>query len=229
MSFTYPVPENELKRLEALRKYRILDTAPESDYDHITSLASLLTGCPMSYISFIDEQRQWMKSKKGLSLCETCRDTSFCTYTILEDEVMVVEDALLHPVFKQSSLVKSEPFIRFYAGAPIRDGEGYAIGSVCVVDTEPRKLTDDLKRALKELSSVTMKLIKTRNILDELMAAQSELKVLQGLLPICANCKYIRNDDGKWQQIEKYISEYSEASFTHGICPGCQAELYPGI
>ncbi|MDF3128437.1 GAF domain-containing protein [Kiritimatiellaeota bacterium B1221] len=229
MSFTYPVPENELKRLEALRKYRILDTAPESEYDHITSLASFLTGCPIAYISFIDEQRQWMKSKKGLSLCETDRDTSFCTYTILEDEVMVVEDALQHPVFKKSSLVKGEPFLRFYAGAPIRDEQGYGLGSVCVVDTEPRELSNDLKRGLHELSSVTMKLIKTRNVLDELVAVQRELKVLQGMLPICASCKYIRNDDGEWKQLESYISEYSEAHFTHGICPDCQEKLYPGI
>jgi GAF domain-containing protein len=224
-----PVPDNEQKRLEALRNYQILDTAPESEYDHITSLASTICDVPTALITFVDEDRQWMKSKVGLDVCETGRDIAFCAYTILKNEVMVIEDATQDPVFKDNPLVTGEPGIRFHAGAPIRNRDGLGLGSVCAIDYKPRTLTESQLTALSDLADLTMKMLETRRVLDELASVSRELKVLEGLLPICASCKGIRTEQGEWQKIELYVKENSEASFTHGICPDCREKLYPGI
>jgi signal transduction histidine kinase/CheY-like chemotaxis protein len=128
----------ERARLGALDSYAVLDTAPEQAFDDIARLAARLCGTPSALVSLLDRDRQWFKAKVGVDPCETARDIAFCDYAIRGDAVMVVPDAAIDPRFSYNPLVVGEPFIRFYAGAPIIDSDGHALGTVCVLDTRPR-------------------------------------------------------------------------------------------
>jgi len=148
-----PLPENEKQRLEALRQYDVLDTAPEQAFEDLTLLAAQICEVPMAMVSLVDENRQWFKSKLGLAASETPRDIAFCAHTILQaDQVLEVSDAQTDPRFAQSALVTSEPRVRFYAGAPLITPDGHALGALCVMDQRPRRLTPDQLNALKALS-----------------------------------------------------------------------------
>ena len=147
-----PIPANEQQRLEALRSYDILDTAPEAVYDAITRLASYICQVPMAAITLIDSDRQWLKSKIGFDITETPRAEAFCRYTILDDVILEVPDTREDAKFANSDYVTPIDGIRFYAGAPLIDESGYRLGSLCVIDNKPRKLTDEQRDALQTLS-----------------------------------------------------------------------------
>jgi two-component system NtrC family sensor kinase len=150
------VPGNEKQRMNALDEYRVLDTAPEPEFDAITELASAIVGAPIALISLVDHDRQWFKSKVGLSACETPRDISFCGHAILEPEVFVVEDAATDLRFADNPLVTGDPKIRFYAGAPLVSRGGQAIGTLCVIDRVPRVLEPSKKAALVTLARMVV-------------------------------------------------------------------------
>lgn len=147
---------DEAGRLEALRGLNLLDTPASEAFDQITRLAARLFGAPMAAVSLIDERRQWFKSRIGLDAAETSRDHAFCHYTIRSPDVMVVPDATLDPRFRDNPLVLGDPKIRFYAGAPLVTRDGYAIGSLCVIDDKPHDLNDDDRQTLAELASMVM-------------------------------------------------------------------------
>ncbi|HEX2973489.1 MAG TPA: PAS domain-containing protein [Tepidisphaeraceae bacterium] len=147
-----PLPENEAARLKALQAYRVLDTAPEQSFDDLTFLAAQICGTPIALITLVDAQRQWFKSKVGLDVPETARDISFCAHTILQPDVLEVPDATRDPRFVDNPLVQSNPDIRFYAGASLMTPLGGPLGTICVIDREPRQLTDAQRESLKALS-----------------------------------------------------------------------------
>ncbi|WP_084618572.1 GAF domain-containing sensor histidine kinase [Thalassobaculum salexigens] len=157
-----PLPSNEKNRLTQLIWFQILDTPPEEGFDRIARMAARVMDTPISAVSLVDRDRQWFKSACGLSISETERDVSFCSYAILQRTPMVVEDTLEDPRFKKNPLVIGAPHIRAYAGVPLITEDGFALGSLCAVDTRPRHFTDDQMEALKDLAETTMDLMRYR-------------------------------------------------------------------
>jgi GAF domain-containing protein len=146
----------EEKRVDALKAYRLLDTAPHPSFDSVARMARLAFDTPIALISLIDETRQWFKACEGLDVRQTDRDISFCTHAIKGHGVYVVEDAAQDPLFWNNPLVTGAPHIRFYAGAPIIEPEGHALGTLCVIDTEPRAFPERDQRLLTEMASCAM-------------------------------------------------------------------------
>ncbi|MBC7418005.1 MAG: PAS domain S-box protein, partial [Pedobacter sp.] len=158
----------EEKRLKALHGYAILDTLSEEEYDRFTELAALICDTPISLVCLIDENRQWFKSKVGLDIDETPRDLAFCRYAILGSTTLEVEDTTKDERFKDNLLVTGDPNIRFYAGHPLMDPQGYALGTLCVIDRKPKILTDNQKRGLELLAKKVIALIVERRKIEEL-------------------------------------------------------------
>ena len=159
-----PLPaEAEQARIDALRRYRILDSLPEQAYDDIVALARQVCGTPQAVMTFIDEERQWFKAAEGIEGEETERRIAFCDIAIRRpDQVMVVEDASRHPLFKDYPQVTGPDHLRFYAGAPMVAPGGHALGTVCVVDVEPRKLLPEQENALRALARLAVQLLELR-------------------------------------------------------------------
>lgn len=149
--------EKETLRLQALHQYHILDTICEAAFDDLTRLGAQICGTPIALISLIDESRQWFKSKVGLDSESTSRDLAFCAHAILQPhETLIISDTLLDQRFATNPLVTSDPYIRFYAGAPLITPEGYALGTLCVIDHVPRQLNSEQVKALQALSRQVM-------------------------------------------------------------------------
>lgn len=157
-------PQNESARLESLQSYDILDTPAEPGFDELTFLASHLCKTPISLLSLTDQKRQWFKSKVGLSAAQVDRDLSFCAHAILQDNLFVVEDAHADARFSDNPLVASKPAFRFYAGAPLRNAQGFKLGTLCVFDRVPRKLSPKDAQALDALAHQAMFHLEARRI-----------------------------------------------------------------
>lgn len=179
MSVPVPFPANEQARLQALADYAILDTAAEQAYDDITYLASSICAAPVALISLVDETRQWFKSRVGLVVKQTRREFSFCVHAIADpDNLLIVEDASKDPRFASNPMVEGEPQIRFYAGAPLVTKNGDALGSVCVIDYQPRSLDAHQCKALRCLARQVMAQLELRKSLNMLQAAEARLAEL---------------------------------------------------
>ena len=225
-----PLPSNEARRIEALRRHRLLDTPAEQVFDDFALLASTLCGTPIALMTLVDDERQWFKANVGLDgVSETPREHAFCGHTILQRDLLIVEDATRDDRFSGNPLVTADPHIRFYAGAPLIDGEGQALGSLCVIDRQPRPLTPAQGRGLEALARQVAVQIELRRTSALLADALADLKTLRGLLPICSHCKGIRNDTGYWQSVETYVMAHTDANFSHGICPACLKENHPAL
>ncbi|HSH02598.1 MAG TPA: response regulator [Anaerolineae bacterium] len=159
---TIPIPEDEERRLAILREYEILDSESEQLFDDITALAAQICGVPISLISLIDEDRQWFKSRVGLDAEETPREFAFCAHAIMDDKIFEVPNALEDERFVNNPLVTGDPDIRFYAGMPLETPSGHNMGTLCVIDREPRQLNDEQKAALERLSRQAISLMEAR-------------------------------------------------------------------
>ncbi len=179
-----PLPPNEAERLLALRRYHILDTAPEAVFDDLTRLAAQIMGASTAILSLLDADRQWFKSKVGLEGNETSRDVSFCAHAILQPGLFLVEDATLDERFANHPRVVGKPFIRFYAGFPLLTPEGLAIGTFCVMDTQPRRPIPDQIESLRTLAHQVMAQLELRRNLNELSTALAERQQAKAALEI---------------------------------------------
>lgn len=155
-------PANELQRLAALRRYMLLDTLPEPEFDRITSLVAQLLDMPIALMTLIDEDRQWFKSAIGIEGSETSRDTAFCAHAIHDRAPLVVPDAHLDERFFDNPYVVGDPEVRFYAGAPLTTSEGFALGTLCVIDRKPRALTPQQLTLLSSMAAVIVDLVEAR-------------------------------------------------------------------
>jgi diguanylate cyclase (GGDEF)-like protein/PAS domain S-box-containing protein len=161
---------HEQARLDALKSYGLLDTPPEGEFDRLTLLASRLCGTPIATVTLVDGTRQWFKSVRGLPLRETARASSFCARAVEGRRIVVVEDATKDPGFARNPLVTGDPGLRFYAGVPLINHEGYAIGTLSVMDIVPRSLEPDCKESLELLAGQAMQLIENRRETRRLVA-----------------------------------------------------------
>jgi diguanylate cyclase (GGDEF)-like protein len=158
-------PENEAERLRVLQAYDILDTQPEAGFDDLVSIAAAVCGMPMGSVTLIDTDRQWFKARIGLDAEETARDTAFCAHAILDpSRMMVVADAQRDARFRDNPHVTGDPGVRFYAGAPLLSSEGLPMGTLCVMDRQPRELQDYQRVALDALSRQVSSLMELRRV-----------------------------------------------------------------
>lgn len=185
------IPLNETVRLQSLHSLRILDSVPEERFDRITRMAQRLFEVDICFVSFVASDRQWFKSKQGLDACKTPRTISFCSHAICDDQALVVEDTLRDPRFADNPLVANDPRIRFYAGHPIHAPNGQRIGTICLVDAEPRRFSKSDKQTLKDFAGlVDDELASSSRIhVDELTGVANRrgfMTVAHHVLPLCA-------------------------------------------
>ncbi|MGI4729130.1 MAG: GAF domain-containing sensor histidine kinase [Janthinobacterium lividum] len=171
------LPINEAERLNALHSYAVLDTLSENNFDDITRLASQICETPIALISLVDDKRQWFKSYHGLKIRETNKDYSFCAHAILNpQEVMVVPNTLQDERFKNNPLTVGHPHVAFYVGVPLVNNEGYPLGTLCVIDNQPKTLSDDKIYALKVLAKQVVNQLELRKKTNELDQSIFELQ-----------------------------------------------------
>ncbi len=173
-------PDNEQVRLKVLNSYNVLDTLAEEEFDNIVKLASSICQTPIALVSFVDEGRQWFKAKVGLEASETSRDVAFCAHAILDSkEPLIVEDATKDERFADNALVTGQPEIRFYAGQPLIAPTGEALGTLCAIDTKPRKLSEEQKSALTVLGAQTVQLLELKKSKSDLNLERERLKLAE--------------------------------------------------
>lgn len=175
-----PLPKREAARLRALRSYAILDTAPEEDFEDLVTLAREIYDVPIAFVGFVDEERDWLKASRGVEADAIPREASFCTWSITTpDEPLVVEDATRDPRFQDTPIVRKEG-VRFYAGMPIVDDDGHALGTVCILDQEPRTFEPGEEEPLKAMARNAMRLLKLRRTSQELYRRKDEVERYAG-------------------------------------------------
>src|SRR6266404_922773 len=177
---TAPLPASEKKRLKVLWQYQVLDTVPEEVFDDLTELAARICEAPIAMITLVDEDRQWFKSKVGVTVSETSRDISFCSHAIGQPDLFIIPDATKDERFARNPLVTSEPKVRFYAGAPLVTPDGHALGTLCVIDKVARELRPDQKTALRVLARHVMSQLELRRHSITLSKEKKQRERLQG-------------------------------------------------
>ena len=162
----FPVAPNEASRLQALRRSGLVHSPAEERFDRVTWLAAGALKMPIALMTLLTPELQWFKSRQGLDMVETPRSWAFCNHTVLQNGIFEVRDLREHPGFAQNPAVANAPHFRFYAGAPVYDPDGFALGSICVIDFRPRKLDGNQRRTLLELAAIASDEVR----LGELMA-----------------------------------------------------------
>ena len=170
-------PDNEIERLQALKEYAILDTLPEQDFEDLTKIASEICQTPISLITLIDSNRQWFKSNHGLNVRETPRDYAFCAHAINNPyEILTVKDSREDDRFANNPLITGYPNVIFYAGVPLVNPAGFSLGTICVIDNEPRELTLNQLESLRALSRQVVNLFEFKKLNRNLKESQEEIQ-----------------------------------------------------
>jgi len=185
-----PTPSDEKRRLETLRSLKLLDSLPEERFDRVTRLAKQIFSTPIALVSLVDADRQWFKSNQGLDATETPRNVSFCGHAILDDKIMIVNDASEDQRFCDNPLVCNDPNIRFYAGYPLAAPDGSRIGTLCVIDRVAREISEEQAQLLRELGRmVEEELIEadvaTTDPITSLSNRNGFLTIAEHLLSMC--------------------------------------------
>lgn len=208
-----PYPNNEQARLETLRALRIVDTEPTPELDAIVAMAAFIFDVPISLVSFVEAEFQWFKVKCGLSIDKTCREEAFCNYTILKNEVFVVEDATKDERFAQNAMVTGDAHIRFYAGAPISLDGKTNVGTLCVIDTKPKSVSVAQRDQLAALAAVASGLIRAHSAANIARTCAMNARQRGKLLSQVESISKI----GAWAiDIERLVTEWSPQVFA--IC-----------
>lgn len=200
-----PIPPDEQERLKALRSYGILDTEPELEYDDVTALAAHICEAPFSLVTLVDEDRQWFKARFGWDVEESDRAISFCAHAINQNDLTLVPDAASDPRFSGNPDVVAGPRLRFYAGTPLRSPEGHVLGTLCVLDRVPRKLTPDQEQALRVLGRHVMALLELRRSRRRLDLSEAVVSSLPGIF-------YLLDDEGRFLRWNRRLEEVTGRS-----------------
>jgi PAS domain S-box-containing protein len=204
-----PIPSNEKNRLQALYNYDILDSLSEIEFDRITKLASLICDVPISLISFIDKERQWLKSNVGLDVPETKRSSSYCQFAIMDNVVFEVQDATKDERFENNELFTEKSKFRFYAGFPLIDEKGFALGTLCVIDQKPKLLNENQKKSLEILAQEVMQLIVERKNKAELQNFEKLFNLSNDMISIAGFDGFFKKVNPAFTNIlgwdEKYL------------------------
>lgn len=192
---TAPIPENEAQRLEWLRQCAILDTFPEAVFNETAQLAAKLCRVPTAAINLVDQNRHWSKAAVGQDKTETPRTVSFCAHTILQSDLLIVPDTRSDTRFSGNPLVTGEPFIRFYAGAPLVTSEGFRLGALCITDCVPRRLSSEQAAVLQLLArQITGRIELMRQVtLQGALIADRELLLLDTRQTVAQQQKFLRD------------------------------------
>jgi len=226
-----PIPQDEAKRLEALRSLEMLDTPPEERFDRVTRLASRLFKVPIALVSLIDGNRQWFKSAQGLTVSETPRAISFCGHAICGDEIFLIPDAQRDARFKDNPWVRGEPKIRFYAGYPLDGPGGYKLGTLCIIDRRPRKLKREDHQILKDLAALVVDELGNVELSRTAFALKTREDELQSFLENAHDLVQSVRSDGRlvyvnraWRETLGYSeTEISQLNLMQLIHPDSQA------
>ncbi|HRJ72851.1 MAG TPA: PAS domain-containing protein [Terrimicrobiaceae bacterium] len=200
---------NAPQRARALADYEILDSPPEASFDDFTRMASQICGTPVSLISLLDAGRQWFKSTHGVEISETPIELSFCAHAVAAGELLEVPDARNDVRFRENPLVTGFPHVRFYAGAPLVTPEGVGIGSLCVIDTEPRRLTPEQRNALASLGRQLMHLFELRRVARKLRSSEAAVSAMNRRLENLVGTKTseLRDSEERFRQLAENSSE----------------------
>jgi len=230
-------PENEKQRLEALQRLELLDTEPEPEFDELVKLAAAICGTPISLVTLLDERREWFKASIGMDAAETPREISFCSHTILQPDVFLVTDAEVDPRFADNPLVTGEPHIGFYAGIPITSPDGFAVGTLCVIDRKPRQLTQlqldmltmlarqvnarlELRQQRHQLQTALVEVERSRN---ELRLSEERFRMFMDNSPFLS---FMKDMDGRLVFYNQRFAERFRISHTSWLGKS-DSELWP--
>jgi PAS domain S-box-containing protein len=221
------LPANEVQRLQALRGYELLDTPPEPAFDGLTALAAHVAGAPMALASLVDADRQWIKSGHGFSLPQIPRDVSFCGHVVAGDAPLIVPDASLDERFADNPLVTGDPYIRFYAGFPLRSPDGLALGTLCAMDRRPRELAPGQRELLETLARQAADQLELRRQAVVMSAQRAQLEVRNGFFDLTLELLCTANDklyfielNPAWEQTLGWtLEELRSRPFTEFVHP----------
>lgn len=175
MNMPFPVSDNELQRLKAIDSYSILDSLPEQEYDDIARIAAHICDCPISTVALVDIDRKWHKAKFGIDKDSVPREAAICSYTILSNKPLIITNTLQHPIFHNLDMVKKPPYVQFYAGIPLLNSDGFALGTLCVVDTQPKEINEFQIQSLEALARHVIALMELRKSILALTKTQKKL------------------------------------------------------